>query len=401
MDELRNVLVQADRAASSVRLPDDQLEHLIRLRARRERNQRLATRLLAMVITVGVIALALLTRGEGGDRPLDHTPVPTPRFRGEIAYWSRAQGTRSIAYLMHPDGGVVALSRPGGFAGPVGWSADGSKLLIRTEGGLRVVRYDGATQAVPLADSTHWDLPRWSPDGTRLAFLEGGGLFVADSDGSNKQQIADNVDDFTGFTDLSWSPDGSKVAYVGDHLSGIWLANADASGTVRILGPGHGYDTPEWSPDGDKIAFGLGESPTGCCAQTILVMNADGSGVSRLRGGLDPVWSPDGSKIAFWEGPIGGYVDPTSPGTHGVFVMNADGSEAQLVSAAACRCGLSWSPDGSSLAFAESNPGTDTVSSIVVVRLDDLTTLYRTPLPDRSAMTRGPFLTVRWDAGAA
>ena len=57
---------------------------------------------------------------------------------------------------------------------------------------------------------------------------------------------------------------------------------------------------PSWSPDGEKIAFDrsdfTGES------REIYVMNADGSGQTRLTNNnavdRDPSWSPDGEKIA-------------------------------------------------------------------------------------------------------
>ena len=55
-------------------------------------------------------------------------------------------------------------------------------------------------------------------------------------------------------------------------------------------------EDPAWSPDGTRIAF--------ASTRDIHVMNADGSGVKRLLGGvgavdMDPAWSQDGARIAF------------------------------------------------------------------------------------------------------
>lgn len=83
----------------------------------------------------------------------------------------------------------------------------------------------------------------------------------------------------------------------------------------------------------------------------IYSMNVDGSGQTRLTINLDsdrePAWSPDGSKIAFLSDRA-----PGSPGTHSLYVMDADGSNQALVLDGNFGSGISsvaWSPDGSKL----------------------------------------------------
>ena len=75
---------------------------------------------------------------------------------------------------------------------------------------------------------------------------------------------------------------------------------------------------PAWSPDGSKIAFISSRDG----AFEIYVMNADGSGQTRLTNGLAdnawPSWSPDGPKIAFFSNRDGNYEiyvmqTPTAP----------------------------------------------------------------------------------------
>jgi len=66
------------------------------------------------------------------------------------------------------------------------------------------------------------------------------------------------------------------------------------SGRVIHLTGGTDW-TPVWSPDGRKIAFERNAN--------IGVVNADGSGLTRLNTGTgsasEPVWSPDSSFLAY------------------------------------------------------------------------------------------------------
>jgi Tol biopolymer transport system component len=84
--------------------------------------------------------------------------------------------------------------------------------------------------------------------------------------------------------------------------------------------------SPAWSPDGKRVLFArLDESDP---AGEIYVMNADGSGQTRLTisAGMDmsPTWSKDGKRIAF----VSTRGDPVSPGTAGseafdIYIMDA------------------------------------------------------------------------------
>jgi len=76
-------------------------------------------------------------------------------------------------------------------------------------------------------------------------------------------------------------------------------------------------------------------------------INVDGSDLQRITNGIDPVWSPDGEQIAFvrWEDP------------RGVWVVNADGSNAHRVFDWSETRYPSWSPDGQSIVFSREKDG--------------------------------------------
>src|SRR5918995_6094775 len=105
--------------------------------------------------------------------------------------------------------------------------------------------------------------------------------------------------------------------------------NADGTGKTRITSPvpqadADTYDRwPAWSPDGTKIAFSRQVYPY--TRDEIYVMNADGSGLTRLTNNDTedsvPTWSPDGTRIAF---------SSHRTGFDEIWVMNADASQRQL-----------------------------------------------------------------------
>ena len=120
---------------------------------------------------------------------------------------------------------------------------------------------------------------------------------------------------------------------------GVFVMNADGSGQTR-LGSG---TWPAWSPDGSKIAFtDMREGD-----DEIYVMNADGSGVVQLTQNdaedWDPAWSPDGAHIAFTS---------MQEGEPEIFVMDASGAnQTNLTHGPAFDEMAAWSPDGTRIAF--------------------------------------------------
>ena len=134
-----------------------------------------------------------------------------------------------------------------------------------------------------------WDdyWPVWSPTGTEIAYIRNtennsergytNKLVVARTDNLAKEVLLAS----SMISGPSWSPDGNKLAviYCKDPDGGTRLAviNPDGSGRTDLLQLTTSRCAPDaggsiaWSPDGTKIAF---VGPSGA---TLRVVNADGT----------------------------------------------------------------------------------------------------------------------------
>lgn len=208
------------------------------------------------------------------------------------------------------------------------WSPDGKKIYYAksfgSKGGSFIfsINADGTgdEQVSPLYPNKNGanagdSSPSVSPDGKKIAFI-------------TQRLFPSTVSDVSGVTSF---------------MSGVTIMNTDGSG-MKVLETGkwnniyHVYDSfprpsysVSWSPDGSKIAYSAVavEEPS-----QIYVMNSDGTGIIKLTSdktadSYDPSWSPDGTKIVFWkECSISpdGTENPLCGGNNKIYVMNADGS---------------------------------------------------------------------------
>ena len=212
---------------------------------------------------------------------------------------------------------------------------------------------------VQLLESPFASEADWSPDCRQIVYNNGSALVVADRDGTNARLLFSMVGVSSG--NPAWSPDGSKIAFSGwtstdpsqgtdPYRSHIYTVISDGSNPVQLTSGAVEDDNPTWSPDGRKLAFGRHSWEDN--DWFIMSMDSDGRNPVELTrdfgGGSNPAWSPDGSLIAFeWVGPLA--------------VMNADGTNMRTLPPELNRSSrlpyntdskLSWSPDGTRLAFS-------------------------------------------------
>lgn len=255
--------------------------------------------------------------------------IKSAGYGSEPTIWIFDAGTRQSELL-------TTCTPPGcGRSSYLTWSPDGSRLAFSDSdghGGVQVylIDADGAhrTQLTHLPSGQYASQPTWSPNGINIAFSLSTGPFgqltncgydcarlapatniaVINADGSGLSVILADVkqQDGLGNLDPTWSPDGSRIAYVLNlSLVGglsaeeqLWLMDPDGSHRTKVFMVTSCCDQggPAWSPDGKQFAFAA--IPDHCslgCVSDLFVMNADGSQPRNMGGigfGDRPAWQP-------------------------------------------------------------------------------------------------------------
>lgn len=233
-------------------------------------------------------------------------------------------------------------------------SAKPNEIAYRCDVDICLTDPDNPAAIVNLTNNGNKTLdeePVWSPSGDRVAFVsqEKGfqNIFVMNPDAPGQTvnvavQLTHYVES-SSIYELTWSPDGTRIAYEREQgaFRQIFLVAADGSTLtpLPIAAPG---EHPSFSPDGGKIAFSKGE-------EQVWTTNADGSNaIAKVPGALghDPSWSPDGTFIAYdhKNEQFGGWFD--------VNVLNVGGGTPAVLPANFAQWTFAtWSPDGSKLAY--------------------------------------------------
>lgn len=284
-----------------------------------------------VVVAVALIAARLLVRTQVDWK--DGSPAWSPDGK-RIAFYSERDGNAEI-YVMNADGtGVMRLTRSSADEGYPAWSPDGRTIAFDSDrdGNFDVFAMDPDGGNVrPLTRHPARDVSAtWSRDGGSIVFMsdrEDGGFDVyrasADPSAAPARLTRTRSAWFPVF-----SPDGRTLAFhVGRDVHTMPVPSGvegpASGGELRRLttDPANGM-YPSWSPDGSRLAFMSWRNGK----TEIFTMKADGSDQKRLVSmdtgdAVDPRWSPDGAQIAFVHLPEG-----MNGGAALICVVNADGT---------------------------------------------------------------------------
>jgi Tol biopolymer transport system component len=247
-------------------------------------------------------------------------------------------------HLSDADGQPVASFPGTGWL--LSWSPDSNRVAtwVELHQTIGVYGIDGVRQAlvtVPPGCASGGDFdPMWSPDGQSI-WVAGCHVPI---DGSTPTRVPDG--DPRSSQTAAYSPDGSRVAYLGNEVDSsfnaipltVVVAEADGSQDRVLIPAGVAYGNEVslvWSPTGDRIAFHgapVGESLAEFrVADEILVVDVASGSVTSLAsaraGELIHVlaFSRDGDRILFARR------DATNIDEASLWSVNADGSDARLL----------------------------------------------------------------------
>ncbi len=293
-----------------------------------------------------------------------------------------------------------------GAPGPV-WTRDGKGLIVtdydpaKASGGIFLFDLSGRRMTLAITTGEDHDLyPRLSPDGKLLAYARYSSHGVAELFVQAMQtpsSLHKLTSDKKAIQGLTWTPDsrhlifasnrsgsfqlwsitanggdlkieptdssaaepamapsGERLLYVESHVNwNIWRETVDGSShlppQILLSSSGRNYD-PRYSPDGHRIAFVSDRSGN----MELWVADSEGKDEEQLThmnvpwlGGIS--WSPEGSQIAF---------DARPQGHSAIFLIAASGGEPRLLEDNAYEERMpSWSSDGKSLYFNSNRDG--------------------------------------------
>ena len=246
-----------------------------------------------------------------------------------------------------------------GDGGPA-WAPDGRHFLFfDLQGAAATAQLTGhiadASGHVVASIPNIWVDATWSPDSTRIEAWTGGSAWIGSTqisiygvDGA----VQESLPLPTGYVRSResagiWAEDGRSV-YVrlleGDGPGPLWQLSVDGSAPRRIAQDdliARSLGDVSFSPDGSRMAATV--------AGALFVANADGTDLRAVgpAGASGPIWSPTGTQVAeVWS---------AEPGTDDIQVVDiASGTDRTVVAGLQVngRGLLGWSPAGDRILFA-------------------------------------------------
>lgn len=225
---------------------------------------------LAVALRVSAAPPFNITRALSAPFPDGLTASP----KGDAFAWvENAEGVRNIRVARAPDYQAAQVTSftvdDGQEIGDIAWSPDAGRLFFtrgddpNARGEVPNPRSDPAgarqeiwtaglsTEAAKVADGHS---PAVSPDGLTVVWIANGQIWWLTKPGAKSAQL---IHARGTASDIVWSPDGSRLAFVSNRGDHALIAVYDVrEKSLRYLDPSVDTDrSPVWSPDGTQIAF--------------------------------------------------------------------------------------------------------------------------------------------------
>ena len=236
------------------------------------------------------------------------------------------------------------------------WSPNGVEIVFASNYQICVSNFFASVPITLTEGPYHHAFPVFSPNAVTIAFQSDrtgkNEIYTVNSNGMNLKRLTTSI---FGAQLPAWSPNGYKIAYMGD--GGIHIVNSDGSDDRQLTDHAEDYK-PVWSPRGGRLLFVSRRDGN----TEVYVMNEDGTGQKNLTlnssSDDSPSWSPDGIEIAFvsernQEFNVDGSVKERR---REIYVMNSDGSTLRRLTTDAYVFAVGWSPEASMIIYDERSP---------------------------------------------
>ena len=219
---------------------------------------------------------------------------------GRLLYLTSVEERDAELHVRWMDTGQTALlSNLPESPGSLAWSPDGKSIAF-----TMFVASDGMTLAKPPAkpEGATWaapvkvidDMP-YRADGAGYLDVGYRHVFVIPADGGTPRQLT--TGDYNHGGSLSWSPDGSRIAFSANRIanpledpaeSEIYTIHVDTGELTRLTDRDGPDFAPQYSPDGTSIVYlGYDDQKLGYHNTDVYVMGADGGDARNLTSELD------------------------------------------------------------------------------------------------------------------
>ncbi len=226
---------------------------------------------------------------------------------GELQVLNVASGeSRAISIRVPDDGLAMRPSHIRVSDNLEGWglSPKGERAVFVARGDVFTAPIEnGPTRNLTKSSNAHDRLATWSPDGTKIAYVSDVSgeqeIYLIDQDGSGDPERMTNGNEGMIFA-LRWSPDGERLAYT-DKNGKLYVVEVESKRVREIADQRNGLiGGGTWSPKGGHIAFTLQDASG---FSSIYIWSVEDGQVRRITGEyfneFSPAWGAEGDYLYY------------------------------------------------------------------------------------------------------